>query len=109
MSSVTQPLIHGQEASGMEAALAPWFQGYDTMSYHGCSFTFPLITPKVPGRQRLPPRCQGTGLWSNPIPATDSFSEEQKASLSLSPLKVARASLNERLDTLFNIFALHKR
>jgi len=31
MSSVTQPLSHGQEASGMEAALAPWFQRYDTM------------------------------------------------------------------------------
>ena len=43
----------------MEAALAPWFHGYDTMSYHGCSFTFPLIytkstlasgiTPLMPG------------------------------------------------------------
>src|SRR5258708_13521658 len=31
MSSVTPPLSHGQEASGMEAALAPWFQRYDTM------------------------------------------------------------------------------
>ena len=55
MSSVTHPLIHGQEASGMEAALTPWFHRYDIMMDHCCSFTLPLIIAKVPWHQELPP------------------------------------------------------
>ena len=54
MSSVTHPLIHGQEASGMEAALTPWFHRYDIMMDHCCSFTLPLIIPKYPGIRNCP-------------------------------------------------------
>src|SRR2546425_13189038 len=45
----------------------------------------------------------------NPLSAREKITPIDHHRPSLSPLKVARASLNERLDTLFNIFALHKR